>query len=117
MNDYIHAVVGRYRGKIESWIVINEAISDYNETRPFNLHDSFWYRKLGQDFIKYAFNFAYDADPTTNLLYNEYNIESGGLKANRTLAFINWLQSEEIPIYGMGMQWHINTSEVITLGD
>jgi endo-1,4-beta-xylanase len=117
LSDYIHAVVGRYRGKVESWIVINEAISDYNETRPFNLRDSFWYRKLGTDFILYAFRFVREADPTTNLLYNEYAIESGGLKANRTLAFISWLQSQGIPIHGMGMQWHINIAEVVTPGD
>ena len=117
LSDYIHTVVGRYRGKIQWWDVINEAISDYNETRSFNLRDSFWYRKLGRDFIKYAFLFAHEADPSTKLFYNEYNIEHGGLKADRTLALINWLQSERVPIYGLGMQWHINTSEVITPDD
>jgi endo-1,4-beta-xylanase len=117
LSDYIHTVVGRYRGKIQWWDVINEAISNYNETRPFNLRDSFWYRKLGPDFIKYAYIFAHEADPSAKLFYNEYDIEHGGLKANRTLAFISWSQSEGIPIYGLGMQWHINTSEVITPGD
>jgi endo-1,4-beta-xylanase len=117
LSDYIHTVVGRYRGKVESWIVINEAISDYNETRPFNLRNSFWYRKLGEDFILYAFRFAQEADPLANLLYNEYDIESGGLKAERTLTFLSWLQSQGIQIHGMGMQWHINTSEFITPND
>ena len=117
LSDYVHAVVGRYQGKIQWWDVINEAISDYNETRPLNLRDSFWYRKLGPDFIKYTFNFVHEADPSVKLFYNEYNIEHGGLKANRTLALINWLKSEGIPLYGLGMQWHINTSEVITLDD
>ncbi len=55
--------------------MINEAISDYNETRAYNLRDSFWYRKLGQDFIKYAFIFAHEADPRAKLFYNEYHIE------------------------------------------
>ena len=117
LSDYIHTVVGRYRGKIESWFVINEAISDYNETRPYNLRDSFWYRKLGSNFILYAFQFAREADPSVNLLFNEYAIESGGLKAERTLAFIGWLQSQQIPIHGMGMQWHIDMTEVVTPGD
>jgi GH35 family endo-1,4-beta-xylanase len=117
LSDFIHTVVGRYRGKVLWWDVINEAISDRNEARPFNLRDSFWYRKLGTDFILYAFRFANEADPDVKLFYNEYNIEHGGLKANRTLAFISWLQSQGIPIYGLGMQWHINTSEVITPGD
>jgi GH35 family endo-1,4-beta-xylanase len=75
LSDYIHTVVGRYRGKIQWWDVINEAISDYNETRAYNLRDSFWYRKLGQDFIKYAFIFAHEADPRAKLFYNEYHIE------------------------------------------
>jgi len=117
LGDYIHAVVGRYKGKIEWWDVINEAISDDNETRPFNLRDSFWYRKLGPDFIKYAFTFAHEADPSVKLFYNEYNIEHGGLKTNRTIAFISWLKSEGIPISGLGIQWHIDTSVVITPGD
>ncbi|UJR18881.1 hypothetical protein I4U23_022009 [Adineta vaga] len=117
LKDYIYTVVGRYRGKIQWWDVVNEAISDYNETRPFNLRTSFWYRKLGTDFIKYAFDFAHDADPSAKLFYNEYKIENGGLKAERTLTFIKWLKSEKIPIYGLGMQWHINTTKVIIPGD
>jgi endo-1,4-beta-xylanase len=117
LSDFIHTVVSRYKGKIPEWHVINEAISDYNETQPFNLRNSFWYRKLGQDFTKYAFIFAHEADPSVKLFYNDYKIEGGGLKANNTLAFISWLKSEGIPIYGLGIQWHIDTSVVITPGD
>jgi hypothetical protein len=103
--------------KIHWWNVINEAGSDDNETSPFNLRDSFWYRKLGPDFIKYAFIFAHEADPDVQLYYNEYNIEKGGIKANGILALISWLESEGVSIDGIGMQWHISVSEVITPGD
>ncbi len=82
-----------------------------------DIEEKFNVRKLGTDFLKYAFHFAHDADPSAKLFYNGYKIENGGLKANRTLAFISWLKSEGIPIHGLGMQWHINTTEVITLGD
>jgi endo-1,4-beta-xylanase len=43
LSDYIHTVVGRYRGKILCWDVINEAIDDNNNSNPFNLRDSFWF--------------------------------------------------------------------------
>jgi endo-1,4-beta-xylanase len=37
LSDYVHAVVGRYQGKIRWWNVVNEAINDINTTNPFNL--------------------------------------------------------------------------------
>lgn len=117
LSDFIHTSVSRYRGKIHCWNVINEAGSDHNETSPYNLGDSFWYRKLGPDFIKYAFIFAREADPDVKLYYNEYNIEKGGVKANGLLALISWLKSEGVSVDGVGMQWHITVSEVITPGD
>jgi endo-1,4-beta-xylanase len=118
MNDYIHTIVGRYRGKIQWWDVVNEAIADANNnSHPFNLRDSFWFRKLGPDFMKYAFTFAHEADPDTQLYYNEYGIEALGLKANRTLELISWLRSEGVTVHGVGMQWHIHVGTNVTPGD
>ena len=117
LSDYVHAVVGRYRGKVLCWDVINEAIDDSTNTNPFNIKNSFWLRKLGPDFLKYAFIFAHDADPDVKLYYNEYGIESIGIKANRTLALINWLRSEGAIVDGVGLQWHIDVSTTITPGD
>jgi endo-1,4-beta-xylanase len=74
LSDYIHALVSRYRGKIEWWDVVNEAIDDKSNANPLNLRDCFWLRKLGPDFMKYAFMFAHEADPDAQLYYNEYGI-------------------------------------------
>jgi endo-1,4-beta-xylanase len=118
MSDYIHAVVGRYRGKIAWWDVVNEAIDgSFNNTHPFNLRNCFWFRKLGPDFMKYAFIFAHEADPDVQLYYNDYSIESLGLKANRTLELASWLKSQGAPIHGIGLQWHIDVSNNVTPGD
>jgi endo-1,4-beta-xylanase len=117
LSDYIHAVVGRYRGKILWWDVVNEAIDDKNNTNPLNLRDCFWFRKLGPDFIKYAFMFAQEADPDLQLYYNEYGIETLGLKANRAMDLINWVRSQGATIHGIGLQWHINVSINVTAGD
>ena len=107
LSDYIHAVVGRYRGKISSWNVINEAIDDVNNSIPFNIRYSFWFRKLGIDYLKYAFQFAYEADPDVQLYYNEYGIETVGLKATRTINLVNWLRSQGAIVHGVGLQYGI----------
>ena len=118
MHDYIHAVVGRYRGKVPWWDVVNEAIDDSkNNGRPFNLRDCFWYRKLGQDFVKYAFIFAQQADPQAQLYYNDYNNEDMGTKATRGLELAKWMRSQGAIIHGIGMQWHVRVSRHIKFGD
>jgi endo-1,4-beta-xylanase len=118
LSDYIHTVVSRYRGKIPWWDVVNEAIDDsQNNSHPFNLRNSFWFRKLGPDFMKYAFIYAHEADPDAQLYYNEYDIQGLGLKTNRTLELVSWLRSEGAIVNGIGIQWHINLSTTITPGD
>jgi endo-1,4-beta-xylanase len=117
LSDYIHAVVGRYRGKILCWDVINEAIDDQNNTNPLNIKNSFWLRKLGVDYLKYAFQFAHEADPDVQLYYNDYLIETVGLKVTRTINLINWLRSQGAIVHGVGLQYHIGVSTTITPGD
>ncbi|CAF4099959.1 unnamed protein product, partial [Adineta steineri] len=117
LSNYIHSVVGRYRGKILWWDVINEAINDTNTTNPLNLRDRFWMRKLGPDFLNFAFQFAQAADPNVKLYYNDYGIESIGLKATRTLNLVNWLRSQGATVHGIGLQWHIDFSRSIVRND
>jgi len=117
LSDYIHTVVGRYRGKLLCWDVVNEAIDDNNNTNPLNIRDGFWFRKLGPDFIKYAFMFAHEADPNVQLYYNEYGIESTGLKATRTINLANWLRSQGATIHGVGLQWHTFIPTNVAPGD
>jgi endo-1,4-beta-xylanase len=117
LSDYIHTVVGLYRGKTLCWDVVNEAIDNKNNTNPLNLIHSLWLRKLGPDFIKYPFIFARGADPDVQLYYNEYFIETVGLKATRTIDLVNWLRSQGAIVHGIGLQWHINVSIMITPGD
>jgi endo-1,4-beta-xylanase len=106
LRDYIHAVVGRYSGKIFAWDVINEAIEDGQNSNPFNLRNSFWFRKLGKEFILYAFQFAHEADPACKLYYNDYNIEGGGSKADHVFEIVNYLKANGVAINGIGLQYH-----------
>ena len=117
LKRYIVTVVKRYKGKIAMWDVINEAIDDSANGRPYNLRNSFWYRKLGVDFIVHAFKFASEADPNCKLYYNDYNIEGGGRKTNDMFALITYLKSKGTPIHGVGLQYHRSVTDVPTPGD
>lgn len=101
MKDHIHAVVGRYKGRIHSWDVVNEAIEDDGSYR-----DSKFYQILGEDFIKLAFEFAHEADPEAELYYNDYSMANPGKRAG-VVRMVEKLQKGGIAVHGIGMQGHI----------
>ncbi len=117
LHEYIRAVAGRYRGKIAMWDVANEAIDDRPNKNAFNLRDSFWFRKLGPEFLVLAFKWAHEADPRAELYYNDYAIEGGGAKANHVLDLARWLKAQRAPITGLGLQYHIDCRTSIVPGD
>jgi endo-1,4-beta-xylanase len=117
LSDYIHAVVGRYKGKVLAWDVLNEAIDDAPNARPFQLRNSFWFRKLGRDFVKLAFQFAHEADPQAELYLNEYGAEGLGRKSDAVLEMVRWVRSEGVFVSGVGMQWHKGANTRLASGD
>ncbi len=104
LKDHIKTLVGRYRGKILAWDVVNEAIDD--KTGKFRT-DSFWYQKLGSDYIKLAFEFAREADPTTKLYYNDYSAEGMNAKSDGVYNLLKELKKQKAPIDGIGWQMHV----------
>jgi len=67
LHEHIQTVVGRYKGKIKGWDVVNEALSDDG-----TLRQSPWLKIIGKDYIDKAFQFAHEADPDAELYYNDY---------------------------------------------
>jgi len=118
LHDYIFAFAGRYRGKIAMWDVVNEAIDDRpGNGNPFNLRNSYWFRKLGPEFLVLAFKWAHEADPKAELYYNDYSVENGGEKGKQMLALAKWLKDQGAPISGLGLQYHIDCRTKIEPGD
>jgi GH35 family endo-1,4-beta-xylanase len=79
MKDHISTLVGRYKGKIRSWDVVNEAINDGGNAQTAqteNLRNSSWLQAIGPEFLTLAFKFAHEADPDAELYYNDYGIEA-----------------------------------------
>lgn len=110
--DHIHTVGGRYRGKIHSWDVVNEAIW-IPDGRPDGLRSSSpWFQMLGPDYIDLAFRTARETDPTALLTYNDYSIEydndEDGKKRAAVLALLRRMKADNVPLDALGIQSHIH---------
>lgn len=106
MREHIHSVVGRYKGKIKAWDVVNEAISDSGDEL---LRDSLWLQIIGPDYIAKAFEYAHEADPDAILRYNDYGLESPA-KRRKLITLIKSLQEQKAPVHAIGSQAHVNVS-------
>ena len=100
MSNHIFTVVGRYRGKIGGWDVVNEALNEDG-----TLRESPWEKIIGDDYLIKAFQFAHAADPKVQLYYNDYSLENTP-KREGALALVRKLQAAGIPIAAVGLQAH-----------
>jgi len=103
LHDHIMTVVGRYKGRIAYWDVVNEAIDDGQGNKP---RETVWSRNIGPDYIEMAFRWAHEADPGAKLLYNDYGTEGLSNKSNAAFALVQELVRKGVPIDGVGLQSH-----------
>jgi endo-1,4-beta-xylanase len=106
MHDHIQAVVGRYKGKIKVWDVVNEAIADQGTNI---LRTSPWEQIIGPDFIAKAFEYAHEADPDAILRYNDYSLENPA-KRQKLITLIKSLLDQHVPVMAIGTQTHVSVS-------
>ena len=104
MKAHISTVMGRYKGQIYAWDVVNEDVADSGTNI---LRDSKWKAIIGEDFIDKAFEYAHLADPEAALFYNDYN-ESDPGKREKIYTLVKSLVEKEVPIHGIGLQGHWN---------
>lgn len=100
MKNHIQTVVGRYKGRVHGWDVVNEAISD-----SAGLRNSKFLQIIGPDYIELAFQFAHEADPDAELYYNDYAMNKANKRAE-ALKLAQNLIDKGIRIDGIGMQGH-----------
>lgn len=103
LREHIMTVVGRYRGKIYAWDVVNEAVEDDGALR-----DNIWLKNIGPEYIELAFRWAHEADPQALLFYNDYGAEGLGVKSDAIYSFVKSLLDKGVPIHGVGLQMHIS---------
>jgi endo-1,4-beta-xylanase len=100
LRDHIHTVVGRYRGRIRGWDVVNEALNEDG-----TLRRTPWLTILGDDYLASAYRFAREADPDAELYYNDYSLENAP-KRRGAVELIRRLRDQGIPIAAVGLQNH-----------
>lgn len=104
MRRHIEALVGRWRGRIAQWDVVNEAITEDGKLR-----DSPFLR-LGETYLDEAFRLAHAADPEARLFYNDCGIEAGegNTKSDAVYRLCARMRQAGVPIHGIGMQMHVD---------
>ncbi len=108
MRTHIHTVVGRYKGQIYAWDVVNEAMTDdANAEIPYRTRSPYWEICGSDEFIRKAFEYAREADPDALLFYNDYN-ETVPHKRERIYNMVKEMKAAGVPIDGIGMQGHYN---------
>ena len=100
MRQHIQMVVGRHKGRIGGWDVVNEALNEDG-----TLRQTPWLRIIGEDYIAMAFEFAHEADPTAELYYNDYSLENEA-KRKGAIELIKKLKALGIPVTAVGLQGH-----------
>ncbi len=103
LRDHIITEVTRYRGQVNIWDVVNEAVGDNG-----GLRDSIWLRGIGPQYIDMAFQWAHQANPQARLFYNDYGGEGLGLKSDAIYALVKGMLQRGVPIDGVGLQMHIS---------
>jgi endo-1,4-beta-xylanase len=113
MQNHIKNVAGRYTGKIDSWDVVNEVISDKSGLRGDD-EKSKWKSIIGDvdgdgfdsDYIELAFKYAHEADPKAKLIINDYGMEGSTRKSNDMYELVKRLLLKGVPVDGVGLQMH-----------
>lgn len=105
LRAHILAVVGRYRGRIQGWDVVNEALDEDG-----TLRDSPWLAAIGEDYIDKAFEFAHEADPQAELYYNDYNLWKPA-KRDAAITMVNRLRARGLRVDAVGEQAHWGVAE------
>jgi endo-1,4-beta-xylanase len=104
MLKHTTETVAHYRGRVQQWDVVNEALDDSGKLRtdsPFSA--------LGFEYLADAFRAARAADPKAELFYNDYDIEApGSQKTTGAYDLVKRLKQSGVPIDGIGFQMHVD---------
>jgi endo-1,4-beta-xylanase len=107
LKTHIQTIMRRYKGRIESYDVVNEVLSDKAGLRKGD-EGSKWYDILGPEYIDNAFRWAREADPNAQLVINEYGLESDTRKRQEMYNLIKGMKERRVPVDAVGLQMHID---------
>jgi len=105
LKDHIQTTVGRYRGQIAEWDVVNEAFDDDG-----SLRRTLWLDVIGPEYLELALRWAHEADPAAKLYINDFGNERDNAKSDGMLRVARELRDRGVPLSGIGFQSHLKTT-------
>ena len=112
LTDYITAVTTRYKGRVHSWDVVNEAIEPDDGRRDGMRSKNIWFDALGENYIALAFFAAKAVDSEAILMLNEFGVEApvrwNERRRYAVLKLLDRLKAQNVPIEGFGIQGHLH---------
>ncbi|HEY4233628.1 MAG TPA: endo-1,4-beta-xylanase [Lacipirellulaceae bacterium] len=100
LKEHIETVMGRYKGRIKGWDVVNEAIDDNGHMR-----QTMWMKTVGADYIEKAFEYAHETDPDAELYYNDFKLYVPA-KRKAAIALVKRLKAKGLRVDAIGEQVH-----------
>lgn len=110
LEAHIEKLVSRYKGRILSWDVVNEAVLP-KDLRLDGLRESPWLQALGPEYIETAFRLAAQADPKAQLVLNDFSMQVDPIKAKMVLDLLRRLKEKDVPVHAVGLQAHLHTRQ------
>ncbi len=111
ITDYVSRLVGRYRGRMQSYDVVNEALVPPDQGAS-GWRPCFWLEAFGPSYLDLAFHAAQEADPNALLAYNDFGCEDGAPANDRfrahTLELLDGLLKRNVPVQALGLQGHLS---------
>jgi endo-1,4-beta-xylanase len=111
---HIAATAGRWRGRIATWDVVNEAVR-IEDGRPDGLRRTRMLELFGPAHLAEAFILARAADPAARLAYNDYGCEPATEAARRKraaiLELLAALRRAGAPVEVLGVQAHLTAGQ------
>ena len=113
MEKHITTLVDRYKGKMDAWDVVNEALTPEDGWRKTK-----WIEIIGPEFMERAFHLAHDADPKAHLIYNDYNMDNPK-RRQLVVDVIKDYKKRGVPIHGIGLQghWYLDSPSIKDIED
>lgn len=118
LDRHIEEVMGRYRGQMHSWDVVNEPFWPQHGIGG-HLRDGPWYQAFGATYIKRAFQTARKADPSAKLVLNEAFVERGDARGaiirKALYELLQDLLNAGHLVDAVGLQCHLRPTQSVDL--
>ncbi|MCH9764742.1 MAG: endo-1,4-beta-xylanase [Alphaproteobacteria bacterium] len=112
LNAHVLTVLERYKGRAETWDVVNEPIAPWDKN-PGNLRQGPFYASMGEAYIAKSFRLAREIEPNATLLLNEAQTESadenGAVFRKSLFELVRRVLDQGVPIDGIGLQCHLQS--------